>query len=107
MPTEKMIRDLESDGRARTYWDAQVAGFGLQLTPKGKRNFIVRYKVNGRWVQRTLCPAGPGNVRLADTRVRDSAVLAEARLDGTDPLARSSAVPPGATVTDGLDRFWH
>ena len=106
MLSEKMIRDLKPDGTARTYWDEQVKGFGVQVTPKGKKNFVVRYKVNARWVQRILCQAGPGNVRLADARVRASAIQAEARLDGSDPLGRSNAVVPGTTVAEGLDCFF-
>ena len=104
--TEKMIRDLVAGGKAKTYWDTQLAGFGLQVTSKGKKNYIVRYKVSGRRVQRTLCQAGSGNVRLADARVRAAAVLAEARLNGTDPLAHSFVVPTGSTVVEGLDRFF-
>ena len=101
-----MIRDLAADGRPRTYWDKQLACFGVKLTRGGKRTYIVRYKVSGRWVQRTLCQAGPGNVRLADARARAAAVLADARLNDSDPLGRSSVPPAGVTVSDGLDRFF-
>ena len=106
MLTEKMIRDLVPDGTPRTYWDTQVVGFGVQISARGKKNFIIRYRLGGRKRQRTLCQAGPGNVRLADARARASAVLAEVRLSGVDPMPGDGASPVGVTVAAGLDRFF-
>ena len=44
MLTERIIRDAKGDGKARTIWDSQVKGLGLQITQGGKRNFVIRYK---------------------------------------------------------------
>ena len=105
MLSEKMIRDLVPDGKPRTYWDTKVAGFGVQISARGKKNYIVRYRLAGRKRQRTLCQAGPGNLLLADARIRASAVLAEVSMKGVDRSERDAA-RRGVTVEVGLDRFF-
>jgi len=38
-------------------WDKQCAGLGIRLNPKGKRVYIVKYRVAGdKQYQKTLCP---------------------------------------------------
>ena len=55
MLTERIVRDVKPNGKARTIWDSQVVGLGLQVTQGGKRNFILRYKISGHKRQAILC----------------------------------------------------
>lgn len=45
-------------------------------------------------------------MKLVDARRRAAAILAEVRLDGSDPLRHARETPSGATVAEGLDRFF-
>ena len=54
MLSERIIRDAKADGKARTIWDSQVRGLGLQITQGGKKNFVLRYKVGERKRQAIL-----------------------------------------------------
>ena len=106
MLTEKIIRDLKTKGQAMTYWDHEVRRFGVQVSSRGKKNFVVRYLINGKLVQRKVSGAGPGHMRLADARVIASSAQTEARLHGTDPLGRDRSEQVGVTVAQGIDRFF-
>lgn len=59
-------------------------GFGIRVTPNGKRTFVFRYKLHGRPRRMTLGPYGHGGISLKEARNRWYA--ARAKLEhGTDP----------------------
>ena len=103
MLTERMVRDAKAHGAAVTIWDAQVTGFGLQVTPKGKKNYIIRYRVGKVRKQAILCQAGA--VELKEVRKRAAEELARIRSGDTDPLARRQAVLDAPTVADLWTKF--
>ena len=104
MLTERIIRDAKATGSARTLWDSQVRGLGLQITQGGKRNFVVRYKVGNRKRQAILARASELSLKAA--RERAGAELAAIRAGETDPLRRREEAAQAPTVNDGLDRFF-
>ena len=56
--TERMVRDTKPDGKARTIWDKQVMGLGLQITPTGIKNYVIRCRVGDQKRQAILARAG-------------------------------------------------
>ena len=104
MLTERFIRGVKADGTARTYWDSQVTGLGLQITQGGKRNLVLRYKVGGRKRQVILCRAG--EVPLREIRKRAGQELLRIRAGETDPLERQNEATNAPTVADGLAKFF-
>ena len=63
MLTERIVRDAKSDGKARTIWDTEVTGLGLQITQGGKKNYVLRYRAGGRKRQAILCRVGGVSLR--------------------------------------------
>ena len=104
MLTEKVIRDARGDGKARTIWDRQVIGLGLQITQGGKRNLILRYKVAGRKHQAILCRAG--ELPLKEVRKLAGETLVRIRAGDPHPLERARRARLAPTVAEGLDRFF-
>ena len=104
MLTERIIRDAKGDGKARTIWDSQVAGLGLQVTQGGKRNFVIRYKADGRKRQAILARAS--ELSLKEARERAGHELAAIRAGEADPLRRREEAAREPTVAEGLDRFF-
>ena len=69
------------------YWDAGFAGFGVKVTPKGRKVFVVLYRTGGAGSKLRKYTIGPyGRITLHQARVAAQKVFA-ARLDGRDPAA--------------------
>jgi integrase len=69
------------------YWDAGLPGFGLKITPRGRKVFIVLYRIGGAGSKLRKYTIGPyGRVTLNQARVAAQKVFA-ARLEGRDPAA--------------------
>jgi integrase len=67
------------------YWDAGLPGFGVKVTPKGRKVFLVMYRVAGAGSRLRKYTIGPyGRVTLAMARAQAQKIFA-ARLDGRDP----------------------
>ena len=102
--TERVVRDAKADGKARTIWDQQVMGLGLQITPTGVKNYVIRYRVGDRRRQAIIARAG--QVSLKAARERAGAELVRIRAGETDPLERRREAKEAPTVADGVARFF-
>jgi len=66
-------------------WDAGCPGFGVKVTPKGRKVFIVLYRTGGAGSRLRKYTVGPyGRVTLHQARVAAQKVFA-AKLEGRDP----------------------
>jgi len=69
------------------YWDVGCPGFGVKVTPRGRKVFIVLYRTAGAGSKLRKYTIGPyGRVTLHQARVAAQRVFA-AKLDGRDPAA--------------------
>src|ERR1700755_1306241 len=73
------------------YWDAAYPGFGVKVTPKGRKVFVVLYRIGGAGSRLRKYTIGPyGRVTLHQARVAAHKVFA-AKLEGRDPAAERRA----------------
>jgi len=73
------------------YWDVGCPGFGVKVTPKGRKVFIVLYRTAGAGSKLRKYTIGPyGRVTLHQARVAAQKVFA-AKLEGRDPAAEKRA----------------
>src|SRR5271169_6558246 len=85
--TKSAIDALPTPQSDVVYWDAALPGFGVKVTPKGRKVFIVLYRTGGAGSKLRKYTIGPyGRVTLHQARVAARKVFA-ARLDGRDPAA--------------------
>ena len=107
MLTERVTKTAAAPGEyAVTLWDDKVTGLGLQVTPAGRRSFVLRYKAaDGRRKQTIL--ARVGELSLREARKRAAAELVAIRAGEADPLERRRAVREAPTVAEGLDRYFN
>ena len=85
--TKSTIDSLRTPNSDVVYWDAGLPGFGVKVTPKGRKVFIVLYRTGGAGSKLRKYTIGPyGRVTLHQARVAAQKVLA-ARLEGRDPAA--------------------
>jgi integrase len=52
--TQLGVNRLKPPATTTTYWDSQLPGFGLRISPKGRKTWIAIYRVQGRAVMETL-----------------------------------------------------
>jgi integrase len=85
--SKSSIDALPTPDKDVVYWDASCPGFGVKVTPKGRKVFVVLYRTGGAGSQLRKYTIGPyGRVTLHQARVAAQKVFA-AKLDGRDPAA--------------------
>jgi Arm DNA-binding domain len=100
--TKSAIDDLPTPSSDVIYWDAALPGFGVKVTPKGRKVFVVLYRTGGAGSKLRKFTIGPhGRVTLHQARVAAQKVFA-ARLEGRD-LAAEKLEARRRLVTDRVE----
>src|SRR5215467_11268937 len=106
--TKSAIDALPTSKSDIVYWDAGYAGFGVKVTPKGRKVFIVLYRTGGAASKLRKYTIGPyGRVTLHQARLAAQKVFA-AKLEGRDPAAEKREARRRVVadrVTDLLETF--
>jgi integrase len=106
--TKSAIDALSATKSDVVYWDAAFRGFGVKVTPKGRKVFIVLYRTGGAGSKLRKYTIGPyGRVTLHQARMAAQKVFA-AKLDGRDPAAEKREAKRRAVadlVEDLLETF--
>jgi integrase len=85
--TKSAIDALPTPASDTVYWDSGSAGFGVKVTPKGRKVFIVLYRTGGAGSKLRKYTIGVyGRVTLHQARVAAQKVFA-AKLEGRDLAA--------------------
>jgi hypothetical protein len=83
--TKSAIDALPTPEKETVYWDQTLPGFGLKITPKGRKVFIVLYRASDGGARLRKYTIGPhGRITLHNARIEAQKILA-ARLEGRDP----------------------
>ena len=105
MPRIKLTKSaIELPTRASevVYWDAGCPDFGVKVTPKGRKVFIVLYRTGGAGSKLRKYTIRPyGRVTLHQARVAAQKVFS-AKLEGRDP-AREKREARIREVTDNVN----
>jgi integrase len=83
--TKSTIDALPIPEKEIVFWDQTLPGFGLKITPKGRKVFIVLYRAANGGSRLRKYTIGPyGRITLHNARIEAQKVLA-ARPEGRDP----------------------
>src|ERR1700693_2066880 len=83
--TKSAIDGLAVAEKGMMYWDRGLRGFGVKVTPRGRRLCLVMYRLGGAGSRLRKYTIGPyGRVTLPMARAQAQRIFA-ARLDGRDP----------------------
>lgn len=100
--TKSAIDRLPVAAKDNVYWDEALPGFGVKVTPKGRKVFIAMYRTAGAGSRVRKYTIGPyGRVTLAMARAHAQKIFA-ARLEGRD-LAEEKRQSRRRLVVDRLD----
>src|ERR1700747_3617054 len=85
--SKSVIDALPTPDADTVYWDRALPGFGVKVTPKGRKVYVVLYRTGGAGSKLRKYTIGPyGRVTLHQARVAAQKVFA-ARLEGRDLAA--------------------
>lgn len=89
VPTAKLTkRTIDAAQPCRTdryLWDDELAGFGLKVTPAGRKVYLVQYRLGGRKGRTRRVTIGPhGKVTPTEARIQAKLLLGEVAA-GRDP----------------------
>jgi integrase len=83
--TKSTIDSLPVLEKDTVYWDGGLPGFGVKVTPKGRKVFLVIYRLAGAGSRLRKYTIGPyGRVTLPMAKAQAQKIFT-ARLDGRDP----------------------
>src|SRR6195256_8386 len=100
--TKTVIDALPTPLKDTVHWDTGCPGFGVKVTPKGRKVFVVLYRTAGAGSRLRKYTIGPyGRVTLNQARVTAQKVFA-AKLDGRD-LAAEKKDSRRRMVADRVD----
>ena len=102
--TKTAIDSLPISASDTIYWDAACPGFGVKVTPKGRKVFVVLYRTGGAGSSLRKYTIGVfGRVTLHQARVAAQRVFA-AKLEGRDPAAEKRTAKRGV-MADRVDEL--
>ncbi len=103
--TKKSVDAFKALGRDAFLWDVDLRGFGLKVTPKGAKSYVVQYRMGGRdSPTRRYTIGAHGSPWTPDSARRRAQELLIAIRSGTDPLsAEREAMRSGRELA--FDRY--
>jgi hypothetical protein len=86
-------------------WDDELTGFGVKITPTGRRIYLIQYRLGGRKGRTRRITRGPhGPLTVHQARMQAKQLLGEVHA-GRDPAAERDQSKRTETVGRALDRF--
>jgi integrase len=93
--TPAFIAKATTTGRHQAvYWDAAMPGFGLMVTPGGRKSFVVQYRAKGK-SRRATIKFGPG----LDAARREARAIQGSVARGGDPVGDKEAARHAVKTT--------
>jgi integrase len=100
--TKRYVDSIPDPAQETILWDDDLAGFGLQIYPTGRKVFVVQYKLHGRTRRKTL---GKHDVVTVDEARKDAKLVQADVARGSDPSAERKARLRSPTIKELGERF--
>ena len=101
--TKRFVESLAPSNKDQTYWDSAIKGFGVKITPKGKRAYLFKYR-NLAKTQRRSTLGYHGTMTCEQARKMAIEWAYEVSL-GKDPAAKKQIQKESPTVSELCDRY--
>lgn len=101
--TKRLIDSLSGEAGDRIEWDSELRGFGVRVTPKGVKSFVIQYRnISGRSRRHTIGQFGAWTVDAARAEARALLVAVD---KGGDPAGDRQTRHAAPTVADLMARY--
>ncbi|MCK5384407.1 MAG: tyrosine-type recombinase/integrase [Alphaproteobacteria bacterium] len=101
--TKSFVEKLEPQSKNYAMWDGKLAGFGVRVSPKGRKTYILKYRLpDGRQRRRRIGIHG----HITCEHARKTALSWHGEIaDGSDPTSEISNIKASPTIFELCDRF--
>ncbi len=103
--TKAFVDGLEPQPKDYFVWDAEPRGFGVKVTPKGRKVYVAQFRVAGVGNAKRMTVGIHGEIFVQQARLIAADALSSAR-KGNDPTATLKAQKKAVTVSEAMDRFF-
>ena len=100
--TKTTVEAIPPGSRDAYGWDTTVRGFGVKVTPRGARIYLLKYRAGGN--QRWLTIGRHGEITAEEARTKATKLRA-AIADGKDPARLRDDAATALTVDELADRY--
>jgi len=90
--TKRLVDGAQPGERVVCFWDKRLPGFGVKVTPKGKKVFVYQYRMGGRGAKSKRFTIGQYGPLTVDQARRKAEGLALQVANGVDPQAAKKKV---------------
>lgn len=101
--TKRLVDSLSAAPKDTFIWDLEVKGFGLKITPKGRKVYIVQKRLEGHLRRFTIgqhgAPWAPETARLEANKILQSLAA------GKDPLEAKRKAKNDLTIAELCDLY--
>ncbi|MBI1328230.1 MAG: tyrosine-type recombinase/integrase [Alphaproteobacteria bacterium] len=101
--TKTLIEALQPAEKEYAVWDKKQTGFGIKITPKGKRVYICKYRLPSR-KQGKYTIGTHGQITLQQARKLAGDIFAQVRF-GKNPMAEKNLYKTALTVSQLCDKY--
>lgn len=106
--TKTLVEAIEPENKDVLLWDSEIKGFAVKVTPKGKRSYILKYRVGGGRAGKTRKPTI--GIHGIDGMTTDKARKIAGEWKGIvntggDPSGERQAYRKAPTLSDLKERF--
>ena len=84
--TKRLVDAMRPGPRDLYVWDQPLPGFGLKVTPKGRKVYVVQYRMGGRGFTLRRYTIGPHGVYTPEEARERARKVRQTVCDGIDPM---------------------
>ncbi len=103
--TKNAVDSSQPSEKDAYLWDSQLRGFGLKITPAGRKVYLVQYRVGGRAGKTRRVTIGAHGSITADQARSEAQALLRQISRNEDPLAGSDKRKREKTLGALIDQF--
>ena len=103
--TKTLVEGLVPNHKDYFVWDNELRGFGIKVTTKGRKVFVIQYRIAGVGCSKRMTIGVHGELHIKRARDEAKDLLHDAR-KGNDPRADLCEIKAASTMSEVLDIFY-
>jgi len=100
--TKRTVDAIAATGEDHFIWDEQLPGFGIRVSPKGQKSFLIQYRYQGRTQRMRL---GRSTLMTADAARKKAKILLGEAEAGKNPALAASIKRQAPLLSEVVERF--